>query len=248
MGLVGPVHLFWFNLRSLLTEYGITFLFRVVFPHPVKTFRGIKKYLRDEKLSMKPSSQWIGNVNLCQSGNSLLGLGFCLKPLEPVCISERPNHNCYYFENSQYLTPAETPDCCLNCQIRIMGLAALQTGSCLYIMTSAHDVLQDLLLPALRKKTFKNVVLILCAYSLRPFKLALDICGLEAAFFSFAEGDCADYATWRKADKGNKAERTCCAPDIVAKINRLLKTGDKPAGPAEKFQKKGHIFFYPDRK
>lgn len=237
------MNLFFFSLRSLITEYGLGFLGKVVFAHPLKFGKGLWKYLKTARLLTQNSSEWIGFDTRREKPISLMGLGFCLKPLDPPCISKQPNHNCYFFENSLQKNPEIMPDCCSNCLIRELGLTALATGSSLYIMTSAQDVLLDLFVPALRNNFHTRVLLTLCAYSLRPFRLALDICGIEAAIFSFQKGDCTDYATWRKADKGIKDEQTCFNMDSIMHIKNLMQTSEGKTTHVGTFIKKGNIFY-----
>jgi hypothetical protein len=133
-----------------------------------------------------------------------VGLGFCLKPLAPACPSGRANHRCQLLESGGKGGTAA----CRGCRIGELGAKALAGGSTVYIMTSARDMLEDVLLPALEQGRFRRALLTMCRYSFEPIGLAMAICGMEATLIPFAEGDCRDYATWREADLGRKPEQT----------------------------------------
>ncbi|MBS1856140.1 MAG: hypothetical protein JST11_12295 [Acidobacteria bacterium] len=163
--------------------------------HPVATARGIARYLRGETSPPRP---WPGGAG------SLVGLGFCLKPLAPACPSGRANHRCAVMDGTADAAGAP----CGDCLILALGRQALAGGSAVYIMTSARDILHDVLLPALRHRRFRSAVLAMCRYSFEPMRLALEICGIEARLFPFFHGDCRDYTTWRRADLGEKSEQT----------------------------------------
>ena len=175
----------------------------------------------------------------------MVGLGFCLKPIDPGCLSGRPNHNCLYFEEGLYLNSQAPPECCRRCFIRKAGLLAFQSGCPLYIMTSAQDILEDFLLPSIRHNIYSKALL--CPYSIEPFRIALTICGLEAEMFPFVEGDCRDYKTWREADKGIKNERTRFNPDIHdSLINTLARARKMPDVLNRPVLKRGNIYFSHD--
>ena len=65
-----------FCFRSLYREYGAEFLTRVIFAHPVAAARGIGRYTRGWTST---PAHWPGGAG------SLVGIGFCLKPLTPAC-------------------------------------------------------------------------------------------------------------------------------------------------------------------
>jgi hypothetical protein len=111
-----------------------------------------------------------------------------------------------------------------------------------YIMTSARDILFDLLLPALEARKFRYALLGLCRYSIEPFRIALSVVGLEAELTAFAEGDCTDYRSWRRADIGLKDERTCFSSEGLEAI--LLGISGASAGACgTEFRKVGNLFF-----
>lgn len=196
-----------FCLRSLYREYGVAFLRRVVFAHPVATLRGMARFSR--KTGAEPAG-WQGGKG------SLAGLGFCLKPLAPPCPSGRANHRCLYLE-----TGAEASGC-RHCRIRDLAVSSLAGGSTVYIMTSAQDLLQDVLLPALEHGRFRSGLLTMCRYSFEPMSLALAICGVEARLIPFAHGDCRNYRAWREADLGRKPEQTVLDEDESRLLSHLL--------------------------
>ena len=95
-----------FSINSLIRNYGIAFIYRVIIKHPVKTITGIKKYQKinktkelSDKIMINPqhSEKCIGK------DKSITGVGFCLKPLKPECISGRANHDCKFFEHNLHL-------------------------------------------------------------------------------------------------------------------------------------------------
>jgi hypothetical protein len=63
-----------FCFRSLYREYGSAFLVRVILAHPVATLRGIARYTRERAST---PAIWRGGAA------SLVGIGFCLKPVTP---------------------------------------------------------------------------------------------------------------------------------------------------------------------
>lgn len=184
-----------FCLRSLYREYGVEFLVRVLLAHPLAAWKGIRDYARPKTAPLDATPQGPG---------CLTGIGFCLKPLHPPCPSGRANHRCACFEHPDSPPPAPCP----SCLIRTLGTHALAAGHTVYIMTSARDLLHDVLLPALCRRRFRYAVLTLCRFSFEPMRLALAVCGVEARLFPFQDGDCRDYATWRRADIGDKPQQT----------------------------------------
>lgn len=234
-----------FCLRSTFKEYGNAFLLKVVVPHPIKTFNGMKKYSQASgRNSPSPSvvspkasePRWIGEKG------SVVGIGFCAKPLVPICISGRANHDCAYFEHHLHLNQNPKPESCQNCLIREIGLEALASKSDFYIMTSAKDILDDLFIPALNSDRYSRALLSLCHYSFEPFKIALFITGIEAFLFSFEKGDCEDYRTWRQADKGIKDTQTELRDHDLESIKTLLQSSRKELNPVFKYTKIGNIF------
>ena len=234
-----------FCLRSLWREYGLSFMRRIVLRHPMRTLRGLRAYAGKQRQVEGLSTQ---TYDLPRSGGAaeltdvLVGLGFCLKPLDPQCPSGRANHDCEYFQRSRHLDRGAGPPSCLDCRIRDIGLRALEAGCMFYIMTSARDILFDLLLPAMEKRSYRSALLGLCRYSIEPFRIALSVVGLEAELTAFAEGDCTDYRSWRRADIGKKDERTCFSSEDLEAFLLGISGASAGAGGKE-FRKVGNLFF-----
>ncbi len=235
-----------FCIRSLWYEYGISFLRRVVLRHPLPTLRGIRHYLRNRD-TQDEACAGSSNAPLSRSPHGIphrtvVGLGFCLKPLDPECPSGRANHLCEYLERLGASEKHDgSPTACGACQIRELGQTALDKGCAVYVMTSARDILFDVLLPALEERRFENAMLALCQYSFEPFRIALAVVGLKARLFSFQSGDCKDYQTWLLADRGIKHEQTCFTSSHLVELNEFLASGSE-SGPA-RFGKVGNVFF-----
>ncbi|MFB3828198.1 MAG: hypothetical protein ACE15B_15625 [Bryobacteraceae bacterium] len=217
-----------FCLRSLYREYGSAFLVRVILAHPLETARGIARYMRGETAMPAP---WRGGEG------SLVGIGFCLKPLAPDCPSGRANHRCRLFDAG---FEGDFPQC-RDCLVRAIGRQALASASAVYIMTSARDILNDVLLPALARRRFRSAVLTMCRFSFEPMRLALAICGIEARLVPFVHGDCRDYAAWRRADIGDKPEQTLLDGAGFRDLTSTLSAGAQDV-PARRFERAGNIY------
>jgi hypothetical protein len=217
-----------FCFRSLYREYGSAFLLRVVLLHPIATIRGIRRYR--QRWALTPA-RWHGGAG------SLVGVGFCLKPLTPACPSGRANHLCRFFDVGSI--PDSAP--CRDCLIRTIGLHALASHSSLYIMTSARDILYDILLPALLHRRYRSAVLAMCRYSFEPMRLALAICGIQAVLVPFVHGDCRDYSAWRRADTGDKPEQTLLAEAGLEQLTATL-AGAAQSPPGSAFQRVGNVY------
>jgi hypothetical protein len=109
-------------------------------------------------------------------------------------------------------------------------------------MTSAKDILYDFFLPALNSDKYTTALLGLCHYSFEPFKIALSISGIDAYLFPFEKGDCEDYRTWRKADKGIKDTQTQLRGSDRERIKDILHKETHKSDAGLKFTKKGNIF------
>ena len=109
-------------------------------------------------------------------------------------------------------------------------------------MTSAKDILSDLITPALNSDRYSRALLSLCHYSFEPFKIALFITGIEAFLFPFEKGDCEDYRTWRQADKGIKDTQTGLRNHDLTTIKTLLQSSIKELNPVFRYTKIGNIF------
>ena len=235
-----------FSFHSILKDYGKEFFTRVILRHPKKTIKGLNKYrkliLHNETPEQIISSQeffkkWKGGRD------SIIGVGFCLKPLNPVCVSDRANHNCYFFEHNLHLQNYNIPDSCKNCTIKYIGLMSLLTGSSFYIMTSAKDILFDIFLPAIETQKFNKGLFGLCRYSFEPFKIGLLISGIDAYLFPYKSGDCQDYKTWLLADIGIKDDQTKFHSKDLDSIKKILTSSAELDSASFKFEKIGNIFY-----
>ena len=232
-----------FCLNSLFREYGWLFFRRMALPHPVKT---AKAFLASGAIDPSPGVIDVpaaGRGEGLEGGRSVVGVGFCLKPMDPPCPSGRANHDCMYLEN---LAGAEAPDAhlaCRECTIREIGTEALRSGAAFYVMTSAKDILLDVFAPALDERRFSAGVFVLCRYSLRPFSVGLLASGMRGRLFTFESGDCRDYRTWLQADRGIKDEQTAIADGDRELLMGLL--GGAAAGPTPgaRFVREGNIFY-----
>ena len=233
-----------FSMNSLVRNYGIEFISRVIIKHPVKTITGIKKYQKFNKtkelsdtilVNPKHSEKCIGKHK------SITGAGFCLKPLNPECISGRANHNCGFFEYNLHLQKNTEPLCCKGCMIKKIGLLALYAKSSFYIMTSANDILYDIIQPSVETGKYLKGLFCMCKYSFEPFKIALLISGIEACLYSFESGDCRDYKTWLKADTGIKDEQTTLSNTFIKSVENILSLTSSDRNI--KFKKVGNIFY-----
>lgn len=231
-----------FNFNSLFREYGWQFLLRIGLPHPIRTASAV---LRSGSVDFTRTPVAVPDPAAAAhfpDAKALVGAGFCLKPLDPPCPSGRFNHDCQWLERLPGPDGAPIPDSCRSCVLRELGLLALKTGSAFYIMTSARDILLDLYEPALKKGRFSTVLLVLCRYSLKPFSVGLLASRLKGWLFPFKDGDCADYKTWIRADKGIKTEQTTLTADNLAAIRELLTKAARPGDAPACFHKRDNIF------
>jgi len=235
-----------FSVRSLVREYGRDFMKRVILRHPIRTFRGIQHYRRSKKSNPSMDSRPIESTGLQKAREArrqITGVGFCLKPMNPACISGRGNHDCLYFEKALYRSPENIPDCCRECAIREIGALSLASGRCFYVMTSARDILYDLILPALESDEFARGLFVICRYSFDPFEIALRIAGIEGCLFPYEKNDCRDYPTWLLADIGTKNEQTEINFNVMQSIrNRFVPSNEDNSLPPS-IVKKGHLFY-----
>jgi hypothetical protein len=232
-----------FCLHSLFREYGWQFLRHVALPHPARTARAV---LDSGALDLSDN---VTQVSIAGSGQSLedarsiVGVGFCLKPMDPPCMSGRANHNCHYLEHLLHSKEPNVPECCRQCAIREIGTMTLKTGAAFYIMTSAQDILFDVFTPALKKERFSSGLFVLCRYSLRPFAVGLLASGIRGWLFPFETGDCRDYKTWLLADRGIKEERTKTGEPTRNTIKNLLAKAAEEPQPHRRFVKRGNILY-----
>ncbi len=235
-----------FSARSLLREYGWLFTTRVLLRHPIRAIKGMSRYRKtilqnraaDRLENVIPVSEpWEGGQD------SIVGVGFCLKPLDPACISGRSNHDCHFLEHNLQNTDKAIPECCRDCTIRRIGTLTLATGSHFYIMTSAKDILFDMLSPSIEDDAFPHGLFVICRYSFEPFRIALAISGIEGTLLPFESGDCRDYETWLLADDGVKEERTELTDDDGNALEQLLLRSAMDGSAPTGFVKKDNIFY-----
>ncbi|MHC4713490.1 MAG: hypothetical protein ACYTAN_09520 [Planctomycetota bacterium] len=232
-----------FCLNSLFREYGWQFFSRVALPHPLKTARAV---IASGALDFSGGMTAVSPEGPGRGGEgalSIVGVGFCLKPMDPPCPSGRPNHDCHYLENLTPSEPSDIPVPCRQCAIREIGTMTLKTGAAFYIMTSARDILLDVFVPALEEGRFSSGFFVLCRYSLRPFAVALLTSGMRACLFAFESGDCRDYATWLRADRGIKDEQTVIDEPNQARIRELLEDAAKEPAATARFERRGNVLY-----
>jgi hypothetical protein len=224
-----------FCLHSIFREYGWQFFRRIAAPHPVRT---AKAFLHAGAIDV--SANMIRLSGSCLPGvRSIVGVGFCLKPVNPPCPSGRSNHDCIYLEHM----PLFNSPICRDCAIREIGTLTLKTGSAFYIMTSARDILSDVFAPSLREGRFTSGLFVLCRYSVRPFAVGMMASDIRGCMFQFHRGDCLDYKTWLLADRGIKKEQTEILYSTQAAISEILGNASKEPTSAVRFRKRGNIFF-----
>ena len=198
-----------FCLRSLVREYGWLFIRRVAARHPWRTLKALRAAGR-----IDAAERLVVEVGEATSDfrpgdpPSIVGAGFCLKPLSPPCPSGRFNHDCVCLERLAGADRAAVPVPCRSCAIREIGAQSLRAGSAFYVMTSARDILDDVYVPAVEARQFETGVFVLCRYSFKPFAMGVLASGMRARLVPLAQGDCRDYRTWLLADRGIKHEQT----------------------------------------
>jgi hypothetical protein len=230
-----------FCLHSLLREYGWQFFRHVALPHPVRTLRAVIDSGRYD-LSGDLVATSDGEPHRSLGGpQSIVGVGFCLKPLDPPCLSGRSNHDCLYLERLLNSGTSDPPACCTQCAIREIGIMTLRAGAAFYVMTSAKDILMDVFVPALRERRFSSGLFTLCRYSLRPFAVGLLASGIRGQMFPFERGDCADYSTWLQADRGVKHDQTFLSEQNRVTISGLLGDAAKEPDSTTRFNRQGNI-------
>lgn len=226
-----------FLWHSLFRAYGWRFLWHVALPHPFRTLRALRAAGRLNASGDCVEVPGSADADSSSAGaHALVGAGFCLKPL--ACPSGRFNHGCATFEAGRPVA-----DCCGECEIRRLGVRALEAGKAFYIMTSARDILFDVYLPALQERRFTSGQFYLCRYSFRPFAAGLLASGIRSRLIAFGSGDCRDYVTWLKADVGVKAEQT-----VISEPGRQrpLARGDEVKGrslPDAVINKRNGVFY-----
>jgi hypothetical protein len=230
-----------FCLRSLVREYGWHFAVRVVVRRPFRTRRAFREAARLHTADGGASVGALASPGDAIGSPSIVGAGFCLKPINPPCPSGRANHDCRALENAARPDAASLPLPCRPCAIRAIGTDALRAGSAFYVMTSARDILDDVFVPAIARRTFTTGLFVLCRYSFKPFALGLLASGMSGRLLPLDQGDCRDYRTWLLADGGIKDEQTTVAAAEMANVSKALGAPSPPG--ARRFERHGNILF-----
>jgi hypothetical protein len=245
-----------FCFRSLRRRYGLAFLSGIVLRHPLKTLAGASKYrrlLRDRREQGDITPLFEGSEEdfvsrMVMGGRDLLvAVGFCYKPLAPVCPVGRPNHDCLYLDelDLEHASAAIHP-ACRRCEIKTIGAQALLAGANMHIMTSALDIARDVMIPSIDHERFKEAIMCLCPYSVQAITLPLVICGIEGLLVSYASGNCLDYEQWFLADKGIKREMTLLSHTAYGKVLTLLQVAaeqrEKERARYGRFVRQGNIY------
>jgi hypothetical protein len=237
-----------FSFRSLTRLYGRIFLRDIVLQHPLRTLEGVLAYQRFSRQGWSPGEVthlYTGTQADLQTeiaeadGGFLVALGFCQKPLGPPgsgCPAGRFTHQCYVLVGNDVLEAQveRLPLPCRECDVRLIGTAALRAGAAVYIMTSAADIARQLFIPTLERDRFRYGLFLQCPYSIPAMALPLLICGIRSVLVGYAEGDCRDYPQFLLADEGTKDERTCLNPlaqayvlDFLRDIASARQTGER---------------------
>lgn len=230
------VALLAFSLHSVGRAYGRRFLRDVVLRDPLRALRGMLTYGRvpdqhraDQRCLLRAGEEGFVEDAAAAGERLLVGAGFCQKPLRSAgslydCPAGRFNHDCLYLSRVRLNCDVETqfPLACAGCSIRTLGRAALQAGGSFAVLTSALDIAEDILLPALQEERFTRILFAICPYSVEPMTLALLICGMQGYIFRYSDGSCDNYDQWLRADGGDKPERTVLSRPTMAAMLGLL--------------------------
>ncbi len=246
------IHIWEFGFKSIIREYARLFFVRAVLTYPTKAVSGMVRYRKFLKSRQKifdhyqkglaiPDEKKVIDGIREERKRPLLGLGFCLKPYDPEeraqsCPSGRANHECMYLETGR------TESICSGCAIYKIARMAMPAGCHIYIMTSANDIAKDFLLPQIREKRFSAAVLLLCPYSIQAILLPLFICGLGTYLLAYDRGNCRNYQEWRRADLGDKRERTSLGKAAWEKLSSLLETTRRNERALLPLRRKGNIY------
>jgi hypothetical protein len=230
-----------FCLRSLVREYGWRFAWKVAVRRPWRTLRAFREA---DRLDVTGNAVEVssGGPALPPGGPpSIVGAGFCLKPIDPPCPSGRANHDCLFLEEFTAREEAGVPAACRVCAIRVIGTQALRAGAAFYVMTSARDILDDVYAPALGGGRFPTGLFALCRYSFRPFAVGLLASGMSARLLPLEQGACRDYRTWLLADRGIKDEQTTVEPAGMAGLAGAF--GAAAPARAVRFERRGNVLY-----
>ena len=231
-----------FCLRSLVREYGWRFAWRVAVRHPWRTLKALREADRIDATG-RGAVEVGGGTSTVRAADppSIVGAGFCLKPMAPPCPSGRFNHDCVCLERLAGADGSAVPAPCRSCGIREIGTHALHAGSAFYVMTSARDILDDVYVPALDDRRLMTGLFVLCRYSFKPFAVGVVASGMSATLLPLNEGDCRDYRSWLLADRGIKDEQTAVDAAAIADVAGRL-GGALPVSPLH-VARRGNVLF-----
>jgi len=242
-----------FGFHSFFKEYAWFFFFRAMLRYPAKTVLGLLRYRKfigrnlnlftayERELAI-PSAAGFSEVLKRSEKKPLMGLGFCLKPSDPnhpslSCPSGRSNHDCLFLKTGKTLAM------CTRCAIREIASKSLETGCPVYVMTSARDIADDFLIPQIDRGEFSSAILLLCPYSVQAILPSLFICRIDSFLLAYSSGYCRDYSQWRRADIGQKPERTDLNADAWMSLWSWMERIPKKERPSLCFHRRGNIFY-----
>ena len=224
-----------FSLRSLPQPYGRVFLRQVALRHPVRLLSGSWRYLRGlraaggrARLLDCDEASFLATAPAA-GARLLVATGFCQKPVSDGsgavgCPAGRFNHECLLQNSWAGADKDDMPTvACLGCTVRVLGRAALRAGASFAILTSAQDIADDVLLPALERGRFTHCLVAICPYSMEPMSLALLACGLLGLLYPYSKGACSDFGSWLRADGGEKPDQTHLATGALRRLAALLR-------------------------
>jgi hypothetical protein len=229
-----------FCLRSLVREYGWLFIRRVAARHPWRALVALRAAGKIDAAARGVVEVGGGTSDFrADAPPSIVGAGFCLKPVDPPCPSGRFNHACVCLERLAGADRTAVPVPCRSCAIREIGAQSLRAGSAFYVMTSARDILDDVYVPAVEAGRFPTGLFVLCRYSFKPFAMGVLASGMRARLVPLGQGDCRDYRTWLLADRGIKPEQTTMDAAGAVGVPRVL--ADAALTGATWFERRGNV-------
>jgi hypothetical protein len=248
-----------FSFRSLPRLYGRIFAREIVLRHPLRTLQGMLAYRQFSRQGRQE-----GGVTHLYAGTEadlrdeivevdggfLVALGFCQKPLgtpDVGCPAGHFNHECHVLARDDILEVrvGRLPIACHDCDVRVIGTAALRAGATVYIMTSAADIARHLFVPTLESDRFQHGLFLQCSYSIPAMILPLLICRIRAMLVGYSKGDCQDYGQFLQADEGIKDERTHLNPTAHAHVLDFLQgvaSARQARGQCRRFHWDGFLY------
>ncbi len=213
-----------FSLRNLFRFFPYHFLFRIVLMHPLKALRGIFKYQKLVREAKGGDLTGTGKLDeifdqlktgLIDPSDFVLAPGFCMKPYDEdktvsPCPAEHFNHRCLVLEKPSMLLndQQQWQQPCNVCSLGTLAQLSAKLKANFHIMTSAHDITNDLFLPTIKNRGSRLGIFLLCPYSTDAFTWGLAICGIDGFLISFCKGDCLNHEDFTRADIGIKQKQT----------------------------------------